>query len=83
VILKEYQKSYLALELKAGKKWLEDSLHVLSDERCERAGGTRSGSVMDVRFNDTPSSFASRWAAFLMARGSSMDSQLCSWFHLL
>jgi hypothetical protein len=43
MILKEYQKFYLALQLKAGKKWLEDSLHVLSDEQCERAGGTRSG----------------------------------------
>ena len=48
MILKEYQKSYLALELKAGKKWLEDSLHVLIDEQCEGVGGTRSGSVIDV-----------------------------------
>jgi len=48
MIPKEYQKSNLALELKAGKKRLEDALHVLSDEQCEGAGGTRSGSVMDV-----------------------------------
>ncbi len=48
MIPKEYQKSNLALELKAGKKRLEDTLHVLSDEQCERAGATRSGSVMDV-----------------------------------
>jgi len=44
MIPKEYQKSNLALELKAGKKRLEDALRVLSDEQCERAGGTRSGS---------------------------------------
>src|SRR5882762_6872702 len=31
MILKEYRKSYLALELKAGKKWLEGSPHILSD----------------------------------------------------
>ena len=48
MIPKEYQKSNLALELKAGKKRLEDTLHVLSDEQCERAGVTRSGSVLDV-----------------------------------
>jgi hypothetical protein len=48
MIPKEYQKSYLALELKAGKKQLEGALHVLSDEQCKRARGTRSGSVMDV-----------------------------------
>ena len=48
MIPKEYQKSNLALEIKAGKQRLEDTLHVLSDEQCERAGGTRSGSVMDV-----------------------------------
>jgi hypothetical protein len=48
MIPKEYQNSNLALELKAGKKRLEDALHVLSDEQCERARGTRSGSVMDV-----------------------------------
>ncbi len=45
MIPKEYQKSHLALELKAGKKRLEGALHVLSVEPCERAGGTRSGSV--------------------------------------
>ena len=48
MIPKEYQKSNLALELKAGKKRLEDALHGLSDEQCERAGAMRSGSVMDV-----------------------------------
>jgi hypothetical protein len=36
MIPKEYQKSNLALELKAGKNRLEDTLHVLSDEQCER-----------------------------------------------
>jgi hypothetical protein len=48
MIPKEYQKSNLALELKPGKKRLEDALHVLSDAQRERAGGTRSGSVRDV-----------------------------------
>jgi len=38
MISREYQKSNLALELKAGKKRLEDALHVLSDEQCARAG---------------------------------------------
>lgn len=45
---KQSQKSNLALELKAGKKRLEDALHGLSDEQCERAGATRSGSVVDL-----------------------------------
>jgi hypothetical protein len=31
---KEFQKSNLAVELKAGKKRLEDALHGLSDEQC-------------------------------------------------
>src|SRR5260370_40691985 len=45
---KEFQKSNLAVELKAGKKRLEDALHGLSDEQCERGGATRSGSVVDL-----------------------------------
>jgi hypothetical protein len=45
---KEFQKSHLAVELKAGRKRLEDALHGLSDEQCERAGPTRSGSVVDL-----------------------------------
>ena len=45
---KEFQKSNLAIELRAGKKRLEDALHGLSDEQCETAGATRSGSVVDL-----------------------------------
>jgi len=45
---KEFQKSNLAIELKAGKRRLEDSLHGFSDEQCERAGATRSGSIVDL-----------------------------------
>jgi hypothetical protein len=45
---KEFQESNLAVELKAGKKRLEDALRGLSDEQCERAGATRSGSVVDL-----------------------------------
>src|SRR5258708_32778429 len=45
---KEFQKSNLAIELKAGKKRLEDALHGLSDEQCEKAGATRSGSGVDL-----------------------------------
>jgi len=45
---KEFQKSNLAVELKAGKKRLEDALHGLSDEQCERPGATQFGSVMDL-----------------------------------
>jgi hypothetical protein len=45
---KQSQKSNLALELKTGKKRLEDALHGLSEEQCERAGATRSGSVVDL-----------------------------------
>lgn len=48
MIPKEFQKSNLALELKAGKKRLEGVLHGLSDEQSERAGVTRSASVVDV-----------------------------------
>jgi hypothetical protein len=45
---KEFQKSNLAIELKAGKRRLEEALRGLSDEQCARAGTTRSGSVMDL-----------------------------------
>jgi hypothetical protein len=45
---KEFQKSHLAIELRAGKKRLEDALHGLSDEPCGTAGATRSGSVADL-----------------------------------
>jgi hypothetical protein len=45
---KEIQKLNLALELKAGKKRLEDALHGLSHEQCETAGATRSGSVVEL-----------------------------------
>ena len=45
---KEFQKSHLTVELKAGKKRLEDALRGLSGEQCERPGATRSGSVMDL-----------------------------------
>ena len=48
MIPKEFQKWNLALELKAGKNRLEGVLHGLSDEQSERAGVTRSGSVVDV-----------------------------------
>jgi hypothetical protein len=45
---KEFQKSNLAVDLKTGRKRLEDALHGLSDEQCERAGAPRSGSVLDL-----------------------------------
>jgi hypothetical protein len=45
---KGFQKSNLAIELRAGKKRLEDALHGLSDEQCDMAGATRSGSVVDL-----------------------------------
>jgi hypothetical protein len=45
---KEFQKSHLAIELRAGEKRLEDALHGLSEEQCETAGSTRSGSVVDL-----------------------------------
>ena len=48
MIPKEFQKSNLALELKAGKKRLENALRGLSDEQSERTGAIHAGSVMDV-----------------------------------
>ena len=48
MIPKEFERSNLALELKAGKKRLEDALHGLSDEQSRRAGATQFCSVMDV-----------------------------------
>ena len=45
---KEFQESNLAVELKAGKKRLENALRGLSDKQCEREGATRSGSVVDL-----------------------------------
>jgi hypothetical protein len=44
---KEFQKSNLSVELKAGKKRLEDALHGLSDEQCEQPGATPSGSIVE------------------------------------
>ena len=44
---KEFQTN-LAVELKTGRKRLKDALRGLSDEQGERAGATRSGSVVDV-----------------------------------
>ena len=48
LIPKEFEKSTLVLELKAGKKRLENALRGLSDEQSERTGATHAGSVMDV-----------------------------------
>jgi hypothetical protein len=45
---KEFQKSTLAIELKAGKQRLEDVLHGLSDEQCVTARTTRYRSVVDL-----------------------------------
>ncbi|MGA8408821.1 MAG: hypothetical protein WB680_16715 [Candidatus Acidiferrales bacterium] len=45
---KESQKANLAIELRAGKRRLENALHGLSEEQCESAGSTRSGSVVDL-----------------------------------
>ena len=45
---KEFQKSNLAVDLKTGRKRLEEALYGLSDEQCERAGATVSGSVVDL-----------------------------------
>ena len=45
---KEFEKTSLAVGLKTGRKRLEDALRGLSDEQCERAGATRSGSVVAV-----------------------------------
>ena len=45
---KEFQKSHLAIELRAGKKRLENALHGLSAEQCETSGATRSGSLVDL-----------------------------------
>jgi hypothetical protein len=44
----QFQKSQLAIELRAGTKRLEAALHGLSDEQCETVGTTRSGSVVDL-----------------------------------
>jgi hypothetical protein len=45
---KEFQESNLAVELKTGRKRLEDALRGLSEEQSERPGATRSGSVVDL-----------------------------------
>jgi len=45
---KEFQESNLAVELKTGRKRLEEALRGLSEEQCERPGATRSGSVVDL-----------------------------------
>jgi len=45
VIPKEFERSNLALKLKAGKKRLERVLHGLTDEQCGMAGAVRSDSI--------------------------------------
>jgi hypothetical protein len=45
VIPKEFERSNLALELKAGKERLELVLHGLTDEQCGMAGAVRSDSI--------------------------------------
>src|SRR5882724_11979038 len=45
VIPKEFERSNLALELKAGKKRLERVLHGLTNEECGVAGAARSDSI--------------------------------------
>lgn len=48
MIPEDLQKSNLALELKAGKKRLEDALRGLSDEQCETAKAADSGPVINA-----------------------------------
>jgi hypothetical protein len=48
VIPKEFERSNLALELKAGKERLELVLHGLTDEQCGMAGAVRSDSISMV-----------------------------------
>jgi hypothetical protein len=48
VISKEFERSNLALELKAGKKRLELVLHGLRNEQCGMAGAVRSDSMSMV-----------------------------------
>src|SRR6266404_3746008 len=45
VISKEFERSNLALELKAGKERLELVLHGLTDEQCGMAGAVGSDSI--------------------------------------
>jgi len=48
VIPKEFQRSNLALGLKAGKERLELVLHGLTDEQCRMAGAVQSDSVAEL-----------------------------------
>jgi hypothetical protein len=45
VVPKEFERSNLALELKAGKKRLELVLHGLTNEQCGLAGAVQSDSI--------------------------------------
>jgi hypothetical protein len=48
VIPKEFGRSNLALELRAGKKRLEIVLHGLTNEQCEMAGAVQSDSISEL-----------------------------------
>ena len=48
MIPKEFERSNLALELKAGRKRLERVLHGLTDEQCAMAGAVRPDSVTEL-----------------------------------
>src|SRR5258706_5927160 len=48
VIPKEFERSNLALELKAGKKRLELVLQGLTNEQCRKAGAVQSDSISEL-----------------------------------
>src|SRR5216684_2978180 len=48
VIPKEFEKSNLVLELKAGKKRLELVLQGLTNEQCRKAGAVQSDSITEL-----------------------------------
>ena len=48
MIPKEFKRSNLALELKAGKERLELVLHGLINEQCRKAGAVQSDSISEL-----------------------------------
>ena len=74
MIPKEFERSNLAFELKAGKKRLELVLHGLTDEQCGMAGAVRSDSISELVSHVIKNEFLALNEAYERLSGSDKQS---------
>jgi hypothetical protein len=79
VIPKEFERSNLAFELKAGKKRLELVLHGLTDEQCRMAGAVRSDSISELVSHLIKNEFLSLNGAYERLSGSDKQYSGVEW----